>query len=74
MPLKAYVNNSNTIAVVFPSFSRYYRVNSDVNALDLLTSIVFHTTINDIAYNTITYISYLNSLENTAIINLDKAV
>lgn len=72
VPVKVYVNSSNTMAIVFPLFGRYYRVNSDVNALDLLTSVLFHTTINDIAYNTITYSAYLNSLEDTAVIDITK--
>lgn len=64
--VKVYVNEGNSQAIVFPSFGRYYRVSSDTNALDLATSLLFHVTHN------ITYNSYINSLEDTAVIELDK--
>lgn len=65
-PVKIYVNSSNTSAITFPLFGRYYRVNSDVNALDLATSMLFRT-------NTIeTFNSYLNSLEDTVSIDLNQ--
>lgn len=64
-PIKVYVNKSNTLAVIFPLFGRYFRVNSDVNALDLATSLLFHTS------NNVTYTSYINSLEDTVSIDLE---
>lgn len=65
-PVKVYVNKTNTLAVVMPLFGRYYRVNSDINALDLATSLLFHTS------NELTYNAYLNSLEDTVSIDLAK--
>lgn len=65
-PIKVYVNKSNTLAVIFPLFGRYSRVNSDVNALDLATSLLFHTS------NNVTYTSYINSLEDTVSIDLEQ--
>jgi hypothetical protein len=65
-PVKVYVNKTNTLAVVMPLFGRYYRVNSDVNALDLATSLLFHTS------NAVTYTAYISSLEDTAIIELKQ--
>jgi hypothetical protein len=70
-PVKVYVNHNNTIAVVFPLYGRYYRLRSDVNALDLTCSMLFHKTVDDISYNTISYSSYLNSLEDTVSIDLE---
>lgn len=64
-PVKVYVNSSNTMAIIFPLFGRYFRVNSDVNALDLATSLLFHTS------NELTYNAYLNSLEDTVSIDLE---
>lgn len=63
--VKVYINSSNTLAVIFPLFGRYFRVNSDVNALDLATSLLFHTS------NNVTYTSYINSLEDTVSIDLE---
>ncbi len=71
-PVKVYVNYNNTLAVVFPPYGRYYRLRSDVNALDLTCIMLFHKTSNDICYNTVNYNSYVNSLEDTVNIELDK--
>jgi len=65
-PVKVYVNRGNTVAYIFPPYGRLFTVRSDVNALDLATSLLFHTT------NNVTYNSYINSLEDTAVIELDK--
>lgn len=65
-PVKVYVNSSNTMAIIFPLFGRYFRVNSDVNALDLATSLLFHTS------NNVTYSAYTNSLEDTVSIDLEQ--
>lgn len=66
-PVKVYVNPTNSMAVIFPLFGRYFKVNSDVNALDLATSMLFHTS------NEVTHTAYLSSLEDTVSIELDKA-
>ena len=65
-PVKVYVNPTNTAAVIFPLFGRYFRVNSDVNALDLATSMLFHTS------NEVTHKAYLTSLEDTVSIDLEN--
>lgn len=64
--VKVYVNSSNTLAVIFPLYGRYYSIRSDVNALDLATSLLFHTS------NNVTYNSYVNSLEDTVSIDLEQ--
>lgn len=65
--VKVYVNKHNTLAVIFPLFGRYFRINSDSNnALDLAVGILFHTA------NNITYTGYLNSLDDTLEIELNK--
>ena len=64
-PVKVYVNKSNTTAIVFPLFGRYFRINSDVNVLDLATDFILKTP------NSISYESYLISLEDTVNLNLE---
>lgn len=64
IPVRVYVNENDTSAVVFPLFGRYYRVSSDESALDLVLSCVYELK----AVNTISYLQYTNSQEDTQVI------
>lgn len=66
-PVKIYANLHNSSCAIFPLFGRYYVVRSDINALDLATSIVVGR-----GNELVTYEAYKSSLEDTAIIQLDK--
>ena len=67
-PVSVYVNETDTRAVVFPLFGRFYGVWSDTSAIDLVTTLLFLN-----PSRTITYTQYVNSQEDTAIIYQESA-
>lgn len=72
--IKIYVNESDSRAVMFPLFGRYFTFSSDKSALDLATSIIFHIGSDEpVHQNVISYQSYLNSQEDTQIIYQEAA-
>ncbi len=64
---KVYVNATNTVAVVFPPFGRCHKLSSS-QALDFATDFIIGS---DNEYS-VSYVSYLNSLEDTVAIQIDK--
>ena len=66
-PVKVYINSGNTQAIIFPLFGKYYKLGSDVNVLDFAVDFIT----NAHADRTLTHANYLNSLEDTAVINLE---
>lgn len=65
-PIKVYVNEDNTRAVMFFCFGRYSTLRSDVSALDFAISIIFHKGNNGV----LTFEAYNISMEDTAIIKI----
>lgn len=65
-PVKVYINTDNTQSYVFPLFGKYYGLSSDVNVLDFTTDFLIGTTT-----NVVTFSNYLNSLEDTAVIDIE---
>lgn len=70
MPIKVYVNKNDTKAVIFPLFGKYFTVNSDRSAKDLMVEFIFNAS-NDFGIKT--YLQYEVSQEDTAIINQKAA-
>ena len=66
-PVKVYTNASMTQAYVFPLFGRYFGLSSDTNVLDFATDFLIGNC-NPIP---VTYANYTNSLEDTAVIDIE---
>jgi hypothetical protein len=66
-PVKVYVNAANTQAYIFPLFGRYFGLSSDSNVIDFATDFL----IGNCNPVVITHANYVNSLEDTAVIQLD---
>lgn len=70
MEVKIYVNENDSRAVIFPLFGKYFCFSSDESALDLAVSMIHYKSSSDFNF---TYGNYLNSQEDTAIIELEAA-
>lgn len=74
MPVKVYVNEDDTRAIVFPLFGRYHGVNSDKSALDLCIEIMFWIpTDHGQPGGVQNYSQYLNCQEDTLVIYREAA-
>lgn len=73
-PVKVYVNEDDSRAIMFPLFGKYFSFSSDVSALDLAVQIIYHKfSDNEPIPSLLTYRSYLSSQEDTAIIYQEAA-
>jgi hypothetical protein len=63
-PVKLYVNPTNTQAIVFQSFGRYYRLSSE-NVLDFATTFLFAK-----RSNIVSFAAYKMSSEETVLTNI----
>lgn len=73
-PVKVYVNEKDSRAIMFPLFGKYFSFNSDVSALDLAVQIIFHVQREDgNPQNIFSFSSYENSKEDTLVIYQEAA-
>lgn len=66
-PVKLYVRNDNKQAYIFPLFGRYNGLYSDANVLDFATDFLLGNENNIVSFQ-----GYMNSFEDTAVIQIDK--
>jgi hypothetical protein len=66
-PVKVYAHKNNQQAYIFPLFGRYHSMSSDKNVMDFVTDFL----ISKHPSNVITFQSYLNGNEDTAVININ---
>ncbi len=66
--VKVYVSADFHQAYVFPPFGKYYGLHSDGNVLDFATNFILYKG----PENVITFQAYLNSGEDTDVIQLDQ--
>lgn len=70
--INVFVNESGSLAVIKLGY-RYIKVRSDVGtALDMMTEMLFRTSVNDEARGPMTYAAYSRSTEDTAVIEMEK--
>ena len=67
-PVKVYVHKDRHQAYIFPLFGRYNGLWSDQDVLDFATTFLLCAGRND---NVVSFQSYLNSQEDTAVININ---
>lgn len=74
MPIKVYINQDQSCAVVFCLFGKYSTFRSDKSALDLAVEIIFHVISDDsIPQMMYSYSQYLNCQEDTVNLRLEEA-
>ena len=66
-PVKVYTNKEGTQAVLFFLFGRYARLSADSNVIDFATDFLLGNTTNVVNFS-----NYLNSLEDTVSLCIDK--